>query len=265
MLAMPSAISAGGLIPGIFTILISGSAAAFGLHLLARSAARIGRTSSFSALSAITLPSLRVLFDAAIALKCFGVSISYLIIVGGLAPKVVLSIAKAEDVKPILLERSFWITVAICILAPICFFQTLHAFRFLSYFALVVVADLLFVVIYKFFDRSGLDPRGHIDLVHVSPALISSLPVYIFAFTCAQNLFSIYNELKQNTPARINRVIGISIGSSAIIYEIIGLLGYLTFGNTVSSNVLESYHHSTLVAICRLGIVMYFLFKRTFS
>jgi amino acid permease len=54
----------------------------------------------------------------------------------------------------------------------------------------------------------------------------------------------------------MNEVIGIAIGSSGLIYEVIGLLAYLTFGNTVSSNVLESYHHSGLIAVCRFGIVM---------
>jgi amino acid permease len=109
---------------------------------------------------------------------------------------VVLSFADSRDNVPaLLLERSFWITISICVLTPICFLRSLHSFRYLSYFALVVVADLLFVVLYKFFDRSGLEPRGHIDLFHVSPALVSSLPIYVFAFTCAQNLFSIHNEL----------------------------------------------------------------------
>lgn len=122
---------------------------------------------------------------------------------------------------------------------------------------------------------------------------MSSLPVYVFAFTCAQNLFSVHNELKnvsypsnidaslniiQNTQARMNTVIGTSIGSAAVIYETIGLLGYLTFGTDVrqdylyltfahlyflqvASNILESYHNSALISICRLGIVIMVLFS----
>lgn len=45
--------------------------------------------------------------------------------------------------------------------------------------------------------------------------------------------FPIYNELIDNTQARMNIVIGTSIGFSLGIYEIIGLFGYLTFGSKV--------------------------------
>ena len=75
----------------------------------------------------------------------------------------------------------------------------------------------------------------------------------------------------------MNTVIGTSIGSAAVIYETIGLLGYLTFGTDVredylslpfahlyfqvASNILESYHNSALISICRLGIVIMVLFS----
>lgn len=62
---MLSQVAAGGIIPGALTILFSGAVACFGLYLLSRSAARVGRKASFAALSSMTLPSLQVVFDAA--------------------------------------------------------------------------------------------------------------------------------------------------------------------------------------------------------
>lgn len=47
-------------------------------------------------------------------------------------------------------------------------------------------------------------------------------------------LFPIYNELRDNTQRRLNTVIDTSIGGTVIIYEIIALFGYLTFGSSVS-------------------------------
>lgn len=148
----------------------------------------------------MTLPKLQVVFDCAIALKCFGVSISYLIIISSLMPKVILSFASHPDeVSAWLLDRRLWLTICMVILTPICFFKTLSALRYTSYVALLAVGDLVFVVIFKFFNRSGIEPPTpkHVDIFHVSPALVSSLPVYIFAFTCAQNLFACYNELRE--------------------------------------------------------------------
>ncbi len=88
----PHAFASGGLIPGILTVIWCGLTAGFGLYLLTRSAAEAPhRAASFASLSAISFPSLGRVFDGAIFLKCFGVSISYLIIIGSLCPRVVLS------------------------------------------------------------------------------------------------------------------------------------------------------------------------------
>lgn len=46
-------------------------------------------------------------------------------------------------------------------------------------------------------------------------------------------LFPIFNEINKNTQKRMNIVIGTSIGSAALIYEIIAIFGYLTFGSKV--------------------------------
>ena len=73
------AFASGGLLPGMFTVCWCGSTAALGLYFLSRSAAQVPhRSASFAALSKLTFPRLGKLFDLAIFLKCFGVSISYL-------------------------------------------------------------------------------------------------------------------------------------------------------------------------------------------
>lgn len=70
-------------------VLFCGLTAYLGLYFLTRSASLAPhRSASFSSLSKLTFPGLARLFDFAVALKCFGVSISYLIVIGGLMPKV---------------------------------------------------------------------------------------------------------------------------------------------------------------------------------
>ncbi|EIE75899.1 hypothetical protein RO3G_00603 [Rhizopus delemar RA 99-880] len=65
------------------------SASGIGLYFLSRCAARTeGRQASFFAISKLTWPKVAVLFDLAIAIKCFGVAVSYLIIIGDLMPQV---------------------------------------------------------------------------------------------------------------------------------------------------------------------------------
>jgi amino acid permease len=63
-------------------------------------------------------------------------------------------------------------------------------------------------------------------------------------------MFSILNELKDNSPSSIIGVVGTSIGSAASIYIVVAITGYLTFGNAVVGNIvsmctfnLRSYLH----------------------
>ena len=108
---MPLAMSHMGIVLGTTVILWAGFTAGLGLYLQTRCAQYLERGSaSYFALSQITYPNAAVLFDAAIAVKCFGVGISYLIVIGDLMPGVVRGFANAEDVAPFLVDRHFWIT-----------------------------------------------------------------------------------------------------------------------------------------------------------
>lgn len=108
---MPSALSKMGIFLGIFVIAWAGLTAGFGLYLQTRCARYIDRGHvSFAALSQLTYPNLSILFDAAIAVKCFGVAVSYLIIIGDLMPRVVEGFAPQAGEISFLVDRQFWIT-----------------------------------------------------------------------------------------------------------------------------------------------------------
>ena len=111
VLAMPSALSRMGITLGIFVILWSGLTAGFGLYLQTLCARYLDRgAASFFALSQITYPNAAVLFDAAIAVKCFGVGVSYLIIIGDLMPGVVRGFSEDAGGIGFLVDRHFWVT-----------------------------------------------------------------------------------------------------------------------------------------------------------
>lgn len=71
---MPHAMAKFGITLGVFVIVFSGCMSGFGLYLQARCAKYVERgTASFFSLSQLTYPNASVVFDAAIAIKCFGV------------------------------------------------------------------------------------------------------------------------------------------------------------------------------------------------
>lgn len=111
-----------GIVLGTFVILWSGFASGFGLYLQTRCAKYLERgSSSFFALSQITYPNAAVIFDAAIAIKCFGVGVSYLIIIGDLMPGVVLGFNSGAADTPFLVDRHFWVTVFMYVALSTCY------------------------------------------------------------------------------------------------------------------------------------------------
>lgn len=52
-------------------------------------------------------------------------------------------------------------------------------------------------------------------------------------------MFSILNELKDNSPSSVVGVVGSSIGSASSIYIVVAITGYITFGNAVVGNIVS--------------------------
>ncbi|EIN09560.1 hypothetical protein PUNSTDRAFT_101436 [Punctularia strigosozonata HHB-11173 SS5] len=262
MLTFPMAMASSGIIPGIFTCVFSGSVAAFGLYLLSLAATHTPhRTSSFFAVAQLTFPKAAVFFDAAIAIKCFGVSISYLIIIKGLMPSVVEALyhdLSSNEPPSWALSGRVWITLFMAILVPLGFLRRLDSLRHASYVGIFAVVYLLAIVVYVFIKPfDDMPPRGEVHLVHFTPDFLSTFPVQVFAFTCAQNLFPLFNEVTENTQNRMNTIIGTSIGSATGVYLVIAILGYLTFGSTVGPNIIAMYPSTSLfVAVGQLAIVV---------
>ena len=175
---------------GTILVLWSGLVAAFGLYLQSKCARYLDRgTSSFFALSQITYPNAAVLFDLAIAVKCFGVGVSYMIIIGDLMPGVVLGFNQYVEQYPYLMDRHFWITAFMLLIIPLSFLRRLDSLKYTSIVALISIGYLIVLVIYHF----AVDP--HADPINIrvvkwagTVEALSALPVVVFAYTCHQNV-----------------------------------------------------------------------------
>jgi len=187
---MPAAMSHMGVTLGVIIVVWSGLTSAFGLYLQSRCARYLDRgTSSFFALSQMTYPNAAVVFDAAIAIKCFGVGVSYLIIIGDLMPGVMRGFDSRADEVPFLVDRNFWITAFMLVIIPLAFLRRLDSLKYTSVVALVSIGYLIILVVYHFAAEAHPD-RGEVRIITWGGpvAMLSSLPVVVFAYTCHQNV-----------------------------------------------------------------------------
>ncbi|KAK5652649.1 hypothetical protein OQA88_10242 [Cercophora sp. LCS_1] len=258
-LAMPSAMSHFGVLLGVILILWCGLTSAFGLYLQSRCSRYIDRgSSSFFALSQMTYPNAAVLFDAAIAIKCFGVGVSYMIIIGDLMPGVAEQFGSDGLGWPFLADRKFWITAFfLFFIIPLSFPKKLDSLKYISFVSLISIGYLVILVVYHFAEDSYPN-KGEISPIKwLGPVqALKSLPVVVFAYTCHQNMFSILNEIQDNSPGSVVGVIASSIGSAASVYILVAVTGYLTFGSNVEGNIVSMYPASIPSTIAKAAIVV---------
>jgi amino acid permease len=188
ILAMPSAYAALGYVPATCMILLAATFAAFGLHLLVNSSQYIGRGATVNKLANLTYPQASILFDVAIALKCFGVAISYLVVIGDVMPSIVLGMGCDN---PILISRHFWLLVSAILMMPLTFLKRMDSLKYTSFAGLLSVVYLVGIAFWNFYKPDATRPplnAGMEAFVDYSPAMPKSFSVFVFSFTCHQNV-----------------------------------------------------------------------------
>lgn len=165
------------------------------------------------------------------------------------------------------------------IIIPLSYLRRLDSLKYTSIAALVCIGYLVILVVYHFVKGDTMANRGPIRIIHWAGAVptLSSLPVTIFAFTCHQNvrtphsflffpkltmqMFSILNEIHDNSHFTTTSVIFASIGSAAGTYVLVAITGYLSFGNSVSGNIIGMYIPGLWATIGRAAIVILVMFS----
>lgn len=74
-------------------------------------------------------------------------------------------------------------------------------------------------------------------------------------------MFSILNEIANNSHFRTTSVVFASIGSAAATYILVAITGYLSFGNSVGGNIVGMYPPGVYATIGRAAIVMLVVFS----
>lgn len=263
ILAMPFGLKQNGIVFGSFLILWSALTSAFGLYLqnkVAKYTQQQNAVSYFS-LCQLTYPNLSVIFDGAIAIKCFGVGVSYLVVIGDLMPKIMESVGVTDE--SILMHRNFWISVFVAVVvAPLSYLKKLDSLKYTSVVALFSVVYLICLVIQHYFSTNN----ANIDVDWLGPkawrSTLSSFPIFVFAYTCHQNMFAIINELEPSDTSgsqtrQSNWIIRNAISIACSSYLLVGIVGYLTFGNIVNANIISMYPRDSVSSLVgRLCIVI---------
>merc|ERR1712232_837709 len=153
-------------------------------------------------------------------------------------------------------------------------FRNLSALRYTATFAIFICAwtalliVLFFVNVGEAFDPcsswSGDLPCKGAEIKqvgHDTIAMLKVFPVFIFGFTCQQNVFTVCTEVKVASNKRMNGIISFAYVCSAVFFAITAIMGYMTYGDTIKSDVLKSYPENSVVSVTRIGFALLAIFS----
>ncbi|GAB5367420.1 hypothetical protein AAMO2058_001228500 [Amorphochlora amoebiformis] len=211
ILGLPHAFASSGYVLGSAFLVFFACTSTFGLHLLADVSVRrhaVTRDASFYNVAQAAFSKGALVIDVAVAIKCFGVSTAYLIVIGDLLPPAM----KAMGLSGLALDRRLVITILqFAIIAPLCTLRRLDGLRFTSTMSILFVTFTSIVLLTFSADKDlDVSDRGSTEHVVFNYGTLTNLPVFIFGYTCQQNIFSISNDLKHLTMPRMNAIIGTS-------------------------------------------------------
>lgn len=266
MLGLPAAFAGSGYFGGSILIFLSAVFSVHGLMLLAKAAEIAGVPCSFYSLTQRTIPKFTILIDLAVALKCFGVATGYLItvadcMVDALGDLLGVENSSSPPSHAILVSRRFWVASGICAVLPMSFYRTFDALKRAGVVALTIVLFLVAAVVA--YAQAWLDPcegrsstacRGEWVLFTDVPRTFQQLPIFIFSFTCQQNLFPIVNELSNRTIKRLAIVNITAIGLALMVYLVVAIEGYNTYGSQLRGDLLLNYPKTHIVTTLRICV-----------
>lgn len=104
--------------------------------------------------------------------------------------QIVTSLTGINNQANILMDRRFWIAIfMVTVIVPLSFMRKLDSLKYTSIISLFAVAYLCAIVIWHFASSNFVnDPAGNVEMITFSTRFFRSLPVFVFAFTCHQNV-----------------------------------------------------------------------------
>eukprot|EP01062_Namystynia_karyoxenos_P075216 TRINITY_DN7242_c0_g1_i1.p1 TRINITY_DN7242_c0_g1~~TRINITY_DN7242_c0_g1_i1.p1 ORF type:complete len:531 (+),score=170.10 TRINITY_DN7242_c0_g1_i1:85-1593(+) len=216
--------------------------------------------------------------EAVIVWYTFGTCVTYGVVTGhSLAPL-------ARDwlgVSGFLGEKQAW-TIFAGVLFAVCSCQrTLAELKFTSFLAFLTMVYVLVCVIVRF--ASPWAGRDHVDssvkAFDWGTDIFKAIPLMSVSYGCHYNIPVFYQELKGRSPQRFKRVLYTALGIIMTTYVLMATIGYLHFGETVPSYILDTSSDSgngspvdndsgsfrfskgdDLVNVARFGMFIHFAF-----
>ena len=248
-LALPRAMYYSGLIFGPIFMLVLAVLACMSIKVIV-TLVEVTHKNSYEEIAKVAYgPWFALLVEVNIILFCFGTAVAYMITVGQISHQVVdalLGPVGAVWWSWLVSPNVMLCLVTLFVLLPLSVLDSINDLRFASLAGVGCVLYLIGVVVYIFLTGhtnpslvtddgfSGMQPKNGLL------GCFKMLSLAIFAFCCQPNVPSIYTELERKSFRRMETVSRLAMAFCLVIYMVMGVAGFLAFGEGTQGNVLAN-------------------------
>uniref|UniRef100_A0A7N6C3N6 Solute carrier family 38 member 3b n=1 Tax=Anabas testudineus TaxID=64144 RepID=A0A7N6C3N6_ANATE len=254
ILGLAYAMANTGILLFLFLLTAVAALSSYSIHLLLKASGIVGiRAYEQLGYRAFGTPG-KMAAGIAITLQNIGAMSSYLYIVKSELPLVIQAFLKADFNSDLwyLNGNYLVIMVSASIILPLALMKQLGYLGYTSGFSLSCMVFFLTAVSWS----ASHGAQHHSG----SPQIAAyTIPILAFAFVCHPEVLPIYTELRNPTQKKMQKVSNISILIMYCMYFLAALFGYLTFYDSVESELLHTYNridpYDTLILCVRVAVL----------
>lgn len=271
VLSMPMIFYRNGLLIGFLIIVCIASAQACTLGVLSRFAS-VTNSHSYGGLVMVKLGRhASIALNVSMLLYLFGSSVAYLLIVGdsfGTFWGYVLQHVFQYSPDGWLASREFVITAVGCTcILPQCYKKTLSGSAFVSMLNMVAfIGIVVCIILYSIQHILGLPAAERFDGVVLYgdfSGIVETLSIAVFGFQCHSQVVAVFNELEDSQVPPYLRVIKKFDGSPKILvmmdvimksmltcaigYLLVGVVAYLAYPTSITSNIFNTFANDSVI------------------
>mmetsp|Transcript_29434 Transcript_29434/g.53916 ORF Transcript_29434/g.53916 Transcript_29434/m.53916 type:complete len:473 (-) Transcript_29434:147-1565(-) len=277
VLSLPAGVAAFGdapsaLIPAIGLVVAFGALSGYCFSLIGRVCSYTGATSYRGAWDRTLGSATSSLPAWACTLQTFSATLAYSMVLGDTFQSLMqtVGISGISRTTTILGITSF-------ILLPLCLLKNLSSLAPFSLLGIIGMAYTTLAMAIRYFGKSYVGGALFLDQVipNLRPSFGSKGAASVLnpnasiligmlstAYMAHFNAPKFYMELKDNTIARYNTVVGTSFGISIVIMALLTALGFLTFGSASSGLILNNYStKDSLMSLSRVAVAFSIVFS----
>ena len=251
ILCLPYVMSQAGIFNGSILLLIATILAFVSMRMLLLSASLTGADSYGQLLSMASDSEYAATFlDIVTILFGQGVVIAYFVFLGDFVPPV----AAVMGGIPILADRTACILICCIFAIPFAIPNKLSALQYITPISTLSLAITACVVVVRTdHTRSSSAEYIALDYAIFDWNLLKCFAIVISSFICHTNVVAVAGELVEPSERRSTKVALRAALVQLVLYLIISVCGYASFGRNIAQNFIKNYpEDDSLITICRI-------------